>query len=97
MSDPQQACSTSTSTSNSDANCSADGSSTNADGESKRANINFRQYRGEVDIHHVMDLIDHELSEPYSIFTYRYFLNQWPEFCWLAIDGVSVRLDSSCT
>ncbi len=30
------------------------------------------QYTGEEDIHYVMDLVDNELSEPYSIFTYRY-------------------------
>lgn len=29
------------------------------------------QYRGEEDLPHVMRLIDAELSEPYSIFTYR--------------------------
>ena len=29
------------------------------------------QYAGEEDIHYVMDLVDNELSEPYSIFTYR--------------------------
>ena len=29
------------------------------------------QYCGEQDIHYVMDLVDNELSEPYSIFTYR--------------------------
>ena len=28
-----------------------------------------------------MALIDEELSEPYSIFTYRYFLSQWPYLC----------------
>ena len=27
----------------------------------------------------LMDLIDTELSEPYSIFTYRYFINSWPQ------------------
>ncbi len=34
-----------------------------------------------------MDLIDNELSEPYSIFTYRYFLQQWPSLCYIAYDG----------
>jgi peptide alpha-N-acetyltransferase len=29
----------------------------------------------------VTALIDKELSEPYSIYTYRYFLNQWPQLC----------------
>jgi len=31
-----------------------------------------------------MTLIDNELSEPYSIFTYRYFLRQWPHLCHMA-------------
>lgn len=31
-----------------------------------------------------MRLIDVELSEPYSIFTYRYFLTNWPELCFIA-------------
>jgi peptide alpha-N-acetyltransferase len=38
-----------------------------------------------------MGLIDRELSEPYSIFTYRYFLNQWPHLCYLALVG-----DTAC-
>ena len=38
-----------------------------------------------------MGLIDRELSEPYSIFTYRYFLNQWPHLCHLAFAG-----DAAC-
>ncbi|KAL4913747.1 acyl-CoA N-acyltransferase [Aspergillus aurantiobrunneus] len=31
-------------------------------------------------------LIAKELSEPYSIYVYRYFLYQWGEFCFLAMD-----------
>ena len=31
-----------------------------------------------------MGLIDKELSEPYSIFTYRYFINNWRSLCILA-------------
>ncbi|CCC67658.1 hypothetical protein NCAS_0A11000 [Naumovozyma castellii] len=34
-------------------------------------------------------LIDIDLSEPYSIYVYRYFLNQWPELCFLAFDSGS--------
>lgn len=45
------------------------------------------QYRDERDLQVVMDLIDNELSEPYSIFTYRYFLQQWPSLCYIAYDG----------
>eukprot|EP01025_Chloroclados_australasicus_P016953 TRINITY_DN18649_c0_g1_i1.p2 TRINITY_DN18649_c0_g1~~TRINITY_DN18649_c0_g1_i1.p2 ORF type:complete len:179 (-),score=7.32 TRINITY_DN18649_c0_g1_i1:492-962(-) len=32
----------------------------------------------------VKGLIDHELSEPYSVFTYRYFLTPWPQLCFFA-------------
>jgi hypothetical protein len=28
-------------------------------------------------------LIEKDLSEPYSVFTYRYFLNNWPDLCLL--------------
>ncbi|KAK4953459.1 N-alpha-acetyltransferase 30 [Elasticomyces elasticus] len=31
-------------------------------------------------------LIAKDLSEPYSIYVYRYFLYQWPELCFIAID-----------
>lgn len=31
-------------------------------------------------------LIAKDLSEPYSIYVYRYFLYQWPELCFLALD-----------
>ena len=31
-------------------------------------------------------LIGKDLSEPYSIYVYRYFLYQWPELCFMAVD-----------
>lgn len=49
--------------------------------------ITYRQYRDEHDLPIIMDLIDNELSEPYSIFTYRYFLRAWPQLCYIAYDG----------
>lgn len=45
------------------------------------------QYQDEEDLPLIMRLIDNELSEPYSIFTYRYFLHNWPNLCWIAYDG----------
>ena len=27
-----------------------------------------------------------DLSEPYSVFTYRYFVLDWPDLTWLAMD-----------
>ena len=43
------------------------------------------QYESEREIERVMELIDAELSEPYSIFTYRYFLSKWPYLCHIAV------------
>ena len=40
-------------------------------------NILYRQYIGESDLPHIMSLVQSELSEPYVIYTYRYFLHQW--------------------
>ena len=39
--------------------------------EKKPSSLTFLQYEGEQDLPMVMHLIDNELSEPYSIFTYR--------------------------
>ena len=47
---------------------------------------NVSQYSGEADLPLAMSLVDAELSEPYSIFTYRYFLRNWPHLCFLAFD-----------
>ncbi|GLI67549.1 hypothetical protein VaNZ11_011774 [Volvox africanus] len=58
-------------------------SSTEASGSS----IRYVQYKDENDLPIVMDLVDKELSEPYSIFTYRYFLHQWPHLCFVSYDG----------
>lgn len=41
------------------------------------ASITYRQYTGEHDLPHIVSLVEHELSEPYVVYTYRYFLNQW--------------------
>ncbi len=31
----------------------------------------------------IRDLISHDLSEPYSIYVYRYFLYQWSDLCFM--------------
>lgn len=42
-------------------------------------------------------LIDADLSEPYSIYVYRYFLNQWPQLAYLAFDeGDADNLPIGC-
>jgi hypothetical protein len=37
----------------------------------------YRQYNGESDLQYIMSLVQNELSEPYVIYTYRYFLQGW--------------------
>ena len=51
-------------------------------------NISFIQYRDETQMPLIMRLIQKDLSEPYSIYTYRYFIHNWPNLCFLAMaDG----------
>ncbi|CAH8496932.1 unnamed protein product [Schistosoma mattheei] len=47
--------------------------------------ITFRQYIGESDLNSIIHLIANDLSEPYSIYTYRYFIYNWPKLCLLAV------------
>lgn len=35
----------------------------------------------------IRQLISRDLSEPYSIYVYRYFLYQWGDLCYMAIDS----------
>lgn len=46
--------------------------------------VTISRYVGEEQMGIIMSLIDAELSEPYTVYTYRYFLNQWPQLCFLA-------------
>lgn len=39
----------------------------------------------------IRELISKDLSEPYSIYVYRYFLYQWPELCFMAVDTTKER------
>lgn len=49
-------------------------------------NIVYKTYPGEHLINEIINLMSEELSEPYPIFTYRYFLNESPEACIMAYD-----------
>lgn len=56
----------------------------------------FSTFQGEKQLEELVKLIDKDLSEPYSIFTYRYFLYNWPQLCILArvqhkLVGVIIR------
>lgn len=47
-------------------------------------------YGGELDLPPLVDLFEADLSEPYSVFTYRYFVNTWPDLCFI-VRGVRAR------
>ncbi|XP_069115993.1 N-alpha-acetyltransferase 30-like [Argopecten irradians] len=49
--------------------------------------IEYIVYKSEVQMPDIMRLITKDLSEPYSIYTYRYFIHNWPKLCFLAMDG----------
>lgn len=56
-----------------------------APSSSQDSDVTLSQYEGEHQLQGVIDLISVDLSEPYSIFTYRYFINQWPHLCFNAL------------
>ncbi|KAL8153183.1 hypothetical protein V2J09_010943, partial [Rumex salicifolius] len=50
----------------------------------EESEIEYVNYGGEHHLPLIMGLVDEELSEPYSIFTYRYFVYLWPQLSFLA-------------
>jgi peptide alpha-N-acetyltransferase len=53
--------------------------------------ITYEYYKDESQILRIKNLMDIDLSEPYTVFTYRYFINTWPQHCILAYkDGEMV-------
>lgn len=49
--------------------------------------ITYKVYENELQMPDIMRLIQKDLSEPYSIYTYRYFIHNWPKLCFLAMHG----------
>lgn len=45
----------------------------------------YVQYESELQMPMIMKIIQKDLSEPYSIYTYRYFIHNWPKLCFLAM------------
>lgn len=48
--------------------------------------IDYKEYESELQMPDIIRLIQKDLSEPYSIYTYRYFIHNWPKLCFLAMD-----------
>ncbi|ELR24314.1 LA virus GAG protein N-acetyltransferase [Acanthamoeba castellanii str. Neff] len=57
--------------------------------------IRYDTYQDESQMQAIMELFAKDLSEPYSIYTYRYFINNWPRLCVLAFDASSNRMVGS--
>lgn len=47
--------------------------------------IDYMEYESELQMPDIIRLIQKDLSEPYSIYTYRYFIHNWPKLCFLAM------------
>lgn len=58
----------------------------NNDEEKNKGSLRYVQYeleREHVYLDAIRKLISKDLSEPYSIYVYRYFLNQWGDLCYM--------------
>lgn len=53
--------------------------------------IRYVRYESELQMPWIMRLITKDLSEPYSIYTYRYFIHNWPQLCFLVSKTGSLR------
>jgi hypothetical protein len=51
------------------------------------ARIRYEEFSDETQLPAIVALIEKDLSEPYSVYTYRYFIHGWPKLCVLAKDG----------
>ena len=50
--------------------------------------VTYKIFDKESEIAEIVGLIDRDLSEPYSVFTYRYFIYNWPQHTHMAVvDG----------
>jgi len=57
-----------------------------AEGLQQIEGVKYVCYKNEQQMKDIMRLIQKDLSEPYSIYTYRYFIHNWPKLCFLAVD-----------
>lgn len=53
--------------------------------ELKIDGIVYKPYLSELQMPSIVKLMKSSLSEPYSIYTYRYFIHKWPQLCKLAM------------
>ena len=53
------------------------------DAKDVKLGVEYIVYDSEQQMPDIMRLITKDLSEPYSIYTYRYFIHNWPKLCFL--------------
>eukprot|EP00823_Brevimastigomonas_motovehiculus_P003078 TRINITY_DN183_c3_g1_i1.p1 TRINITY_DN183_c3_g1~~TRINITY_DN183_c3_g1_i1.p1 ORF type:complete len:199 (+),score=54.65 TRINITY_DN183_c3_g1_i1:45-641(+) len=87
MTSPVLLSSASCSSTSSPASLSSSSSSSSSSLVCDAKSINYVTYSSEKQLAGIVALIEKELSEPYSIFTYRYFINNWPDLCIMAMAG----------
>ena len=66
-----------------------DPSTTTSSTESSTSTLKYTQYSPtleQVYLSPIRQLISKDLSEPYSIYVYRYFLYQWGDLCFMTLD-----------
>eukprot|EP00960_Hanusia_phi_P073553 768036-Hanusia_phi.AAC.6 len=56
-----------------------------ATGHRAEEGITYKTFSKEEEMAEIVALIDKDLSEPYSIFTYRYFIYNWPHHAHMAM------------
>eukprot|EP00735_Rhodelphis_limneticus_P015521 TRINITY_DN980_c0_g1::TRINITY_DN980_c0_g1_i1::g.16116::m.16116 TRINITY_DN980_c0_g1::TRINITY_DN980_c0_g1_i1::g.16116 ORF type:complete len:170 (+),score=-6.80,sp/Q147X3/NAA30_HUMAN/64.47/3e-59,Acetyltransf_1/PF00583.19/6.6e-17,Acetyltransf_7/PF13508.1/4.4e-09,Acetyltransf_10/PF13673.1/6.1e-09,FR47/PF08445.5/4.5e-08,Acetyltransf_3/PF13302.1/8.4e-07,Acetyltransf_8/PF13523.1/4.2e-06,Acetyltransf_9/PF13527.1/0.0012,Acetyltransf_6/PF13480.1/0.03,Acetyltransf_6/PF13480.1/6.4e+03,Acetyltransf_13/PF13880 len=54
--------------------------------------LKYVPWHNELQLPGLIELIDKDLSEPYSIFTYRYFIRLWPQLCFLCLDAETSKI-----
>lgn len=59
-------------------------------------NIEYVRYESELQMPDIMRLIQKDLSEPYSIYTYRYFIHTWPELCFRVSSLILITYNFNC-
>ena len=61
--------------------------------------VSYIVYESELQMPDIMRLIQKDLSEPYSIYTYRYFIHNWPHLCFMVfltfVDLIGSRSNGS--
>ena len=64
------------------------------------SSVEYVSYTSETQLPYIQSLIDRDLSEPYSVYTYRYFINNWPHLTLLALihtpDPVTAATTTHC-